>query len=144
MGAVLIQKERIEPTMKEYKSIDSEAIEDFLTELLNTYPGKKLKVICERGPYHTSKATKNFVAQNDNIELIYLPPRCPNLNLIERLWKIIKENVTHNKYYSHFSEFQKAIRSFFTEKITQIQPILASRLKDNFHIINPIFLQTVC
>lgn len=143
MGAVEIQNDRVDHKMKEYKKIDSESVKDFLMELKNHYPGKKLKIICDRGAYHTSKTTRKFVEENKEIELIYLPPRCPNLNLIERLWKIMRENVTYNKYYKHFADFASAIRYFFTEKILTMQHILTTRLKDNFHVIHPLFLQTL-
>lgn len=143
MGAVLVQKDRVEHNFKEYPVICSEAIEDFLKELMHQYPGKKLKIICDRGAYHTSKATQRFVAQTKTIELIYLPPRCPNLNLIERLWKLMREHVTYNHYYPRFADFQQAIRQFFNEKITQMQPVLIKRLREHFHIIQPVFLQTV-
>ena len=143
MGAICIQNDRVEHQFKEYKVIDSDSIKDFLQELMNHYPGKKLKIICDRGSYHTSKATKKFVQEQKNLSLIYLPPRCPNLNLIERLWKIMREHVTHNRYYKYFSEFQSAIRNFFTERITTLQPCLLSRLTENFHIIHPVFLQRI-
>ena len=124
MGAIAVENDRVDHKMKEYKKIDSEAIKDLLIELMNHYPGKKLKIVCDRGAYHTSKSTKKFVEENERLNLIYLPPRCPNLNLIERLWKIMRENVTYNKYYKHFSEFESAIRLFFTEKIPKIQHVL--------------------
>ena len=44
-----------------------------------------------------------------NIELLYLPPYSPNLNLIERLWKFVKKKCLYSKYYSDFPSFKKAI-----------------------------------
>jgi transposase len=143
MGAVLVHEDRVEHVIKEYKKINSEAVQDFLGALSDQYCGKKLKIICDRGAYHTSKETRQFVQDQGNIDLIYLPPRCPNLNLIERLWKILRENVTYNKYYERFSDFREAVEDFFRHKIVHLQPILRTRLRDNFHIIQPVFLQTV-
>jgi len=36
--------------------------------------------------------TVNTLAAQLNLELIFLPPYSPNLNLIERLWKFVKSN----------------------------------------------------
>ncbi|MGZ8556841.1 MAG: transposase, partial [Chitinophagaceae bacterium] len=36
-------------------------------------------------------------AKASGIDLIYLPPYSPNLNLIERLWRYFKKKVMKNK-----------------------------------------------
>jgi len=41
---------------------------------------------------------------------VYIPPYSPNLNLIERLWKHVK-NKLRTKYYDDFDEFQERINS---------------------------------
>jgi transposase len=47
------------------------------------------------------------------IDLIYLPPYSPNLNLIERLWRYFKKKVMKNKYYPDYTSFENAIDTFF-------------------------------
>ncbi|MCH9756018.1 MAG: transposase, partial [Gammaproteobacteria bacterium] len=54
--------------------------------------------IWDNAGYHKSQAIRDFVKKT-NIELHFLPPYSPNLNPIERLWKIMHENVTYNRYY---------------------------------------------
>ncbi|KYC36934.1 hypothetical protein WA1_45595 [Scytonema hofmannii PCC 7110] len=46
------------------------------------------------------------------IELLYLPSYSPNLNLIERLWKLVKKQCLYSKYYPEFSEFKAVISNF--------------------------------
>ena len=46
------------------------------------------------------------------IELLFLPPYSPNLNLIERYWKFVKKNVLAAKEYPTFEAFCQAIESF--------------------------------
>jgi len=43
-----------------------------------------------------------------NIELLYLPPYSPNLNLIERLWRFVKKQVLYSKHYDNFDTFRTA------------------------------------
>ena len=50
------------------------------------------------------------LAQKLGIELLFLSPYSPNLNLIERLWKLTKKECL--KYYSNFSLFCGAISAF--------------------------------
>lgn len=51
----------------------------------------------------------SLLAKELKIELLYLPPYSPNLNLIERLWGYVKREALYCQYYSTFTEFMKAI-----------------------------------
>jgi transposase len=51
------------------------------------------------------------LAQSLQIELLYLPPYSPNLNLIERLWKFVKKQCLYSTYYAGFAQFKAAISS---------------------------------
>jgi transposase len=42
-------------------------------------------------------------AQRLNIELLFLPPYSPNLNLIERFWKFVKKQCLYSQYYEDFT-----------------------------------------
>ncbi len=48
-------------------------------------------------------------------DCISCPPTLPNLNAIERLWKVMHEHVTHNRYYANFRAFAEAIMRFFSQ-----------------------------
>jgi transposase len=68
-----------------------------------------------------------------------LPPYSPNLNPIERVWKLFHESVTYNQYYGKFTEFTEASVYFF-KTIGRKKSILRSRINDNFQILNsPMF-----
>jgi len=47
----------------------------------------------------------------------YKKPYSPNLNPIERLWKILHEHVTNNKYYETFSDFTEATLNFLKQLV---------------------------
>ena len=58
-------------------------------------------------------------AQRLNITLEFLPPYSPNLNLIERLWKLVKAKVLAARYFPDAKSFQKAILDFLAQVHTQ-------------------------
>ena len=66
---------------------------------------------------------------------IYLPAYAPNLNAIERLWKVMHSHVTHNRYYEDFRTFAEAIMRFFTTTLPQGWGTIRDTVNDNFHII---------
>jgi len=43
------------------------------------------------------------------VELLFLPSYSPNLNLIERLWRLVKAKALRNKYYSNFKRFKAGV-----------------------------------
>jgi transposase len=49
------------------------------------------------------------LAESLRMELLFLPPYSPNLNLIERLWKFVKKQCLYSKYYDQFASFRQAI-----------------------------------
>jgi transposase len=82
---------------------------------------------------------KGVIAQSKakelGIDLVFLPPYSPNLNLIERLWKFFKKKVMKNKYYEDFKTFKNAIEKFF-ENFDQYNNQLLILLNFKFGIIN--------
>ena len=64
--------------------------------------------------YQRAYAVKDLAIEL-KIDLIFLPPYCPNLNLIERLWKFFKNKVMKNNYYQSFIEFENVVCNFFKD-----------------------------
>ena len=91
-------------------------------------------IICDNARYYRSKMVNEYL-ESSKIELIFLPPYSPNLNLIERYWKFFKKKVLYNQYYETFDEFKEACKSFFRKK-KKYQAELKSLLTENFQIIN--------
>lgn len=71
-------------------------------------------------------------AQSLNIELLYLPPYSPNLNLIERLWKFVKKQCLYSMYYPDFGRFKAAISECLDQCHTTHKEALDSLLTLRF------------
>ncbi|MCZ7622500.1 hypothetical protein KsCSTR_40240 [Candidatus Kuenenia stuttgartiensis] len=67
-----------------------------------------------------------------------LPPYSPNLNPIERAWKVMNEHVRNNKVFDSFTEFKAKIRTFFSSTWNIILPDLTDRINDNFQKLKPV------
>ncbi|OOF30326.1 transposase, partial [Salinivibrio costicola] len=85
--------------------------------------------------YHRTDLVKD-AAYVLNIELHYLPPYSPNLNPIERLWKVMNEHARNNLYFKTKRDFAQAIDRFFTVTLPEIAGSLTSRINDNFQMFN--------
>jgi hypothetical protein len=71
------------------------------------------------------------------VVLILLTLGCPNLNLIERLWKFIKKEWLYSEYYDKFPDFKQAIINSITHPDKEK---LASLLTLNFQPFNSVTL----
>lgn len=73
---------------------------------------KKINVVVDNAKYYKCDLVKEYL-KNSRINLLFLPTYSPNLNLIERLWRVLNRNIIYNKYYENFSDFKKSILDFF-------------------------------
>ncbi len=84
----------------EEEKLDAAAFLTFLTATLEHYPTGKIVMILDDARIHHAKLIRSFLGENrDRLELVYLPPYSPELNLIEGLWKWLKESVINNVFF---------------------------------------------
>jgi transposase len=115
--------------------INAQSTIGLFQKLEERYPhAKRIIAICDNASYYRSKLVSEYL-KNSKIEIKFLPPYSPNLNLIERLWQFMNRKVRNNQYYEKFVEFKKATLSFF-ENISNYREELKSLLSKKFHIVN--------
>ena len=122
----------IEPT-----TVDGKSAVQLLTKIEARNRNKRIiHVIWDNAPYHRGPDVRAFLSRkNCRIHLIQLPPYCPHLNPIERLWKVMHEYVTRNRYYPTQKQFADAILNFFRETIPKYWHKFRDQVSDNFRII---------
>ncbi|MEM7174673.1 MAG: transposase [Chlamydiota bacterium] len=127
--------------LREYETINADAIIEFFKDLEAGKKEGKLHIILDNAAADRSRKVKEYL-KTSRIKGHYLPPYSPNLNPIERLWKVFRELVLYNRYFESRQDFFEAVRSFFREKVHKIQKLLKARINDNFQVIklNPIKL----
>ncbi len=121
-----------------YDTINSRSIVRFFWKLKKEhYPlEQKIHLVLDGAAYHQSALVKN-AAKVLNIDLHYLPPYSPNLNPIERLWKVMNDHVRNNIYFPSKPALTSAINEFFDVTLPEVAGSLASRITDNYQILKP-------
>lgn len=133
-----INLECMEVTIADHETIDSKAMGKHFKSLRERYPkAPKIHVIADQGPYNTSSETRKFANQY-GIVLHFLPPYSPNLNPIERLWKVMNEHARNNRVFKSAKEFRKTITEFFDRTWPQIAHSMTDRINDNFQTLNKV------
>jgi len=137
MGALNL--ENMQVVIGSYDTIDSQTMVAYFDQIKATYPkAPKIHLILDQGSYNTSATTKE-AAQKRGIQLHYLPPYSPNLNPIERLWKVMNEHTRNNKFFSCAKDFRHEIMNFFQITWLKIAHSLTDTINDNFQKLNPTF-----
>jgi transposase len=83
----------------------------FLVALAAAYAGRKVRLVCDNGRFHCTKAVQSWLERHRRqIEIYWLPPYCPSLNLIERLWGHLKRTVLANVLFGTLADLTAAFR----------------------------------
>ena len=86
---------------------------DFL-ETAFTYTKGRLIIILDNAQWHKSKGIQQYVAENsDRVCLLFLPPYSPELNPIERVWRLTRCRVTHNVYFPTLGKLAETLSRQF-------------------------------
>lgn len=84
--------------------------------VVSLHSGRRVVVIIDNASYHHSAVHKEYRGQNQQrFTLEYLPPYSPELNPIERLWKLVRRLATHNRYFQSITDIVAAVESIFSQ-----------------------------
>lgn len=121
--------------------VDGKAMIKHLDKLRRVMPAEryaKIHLILDNGSYNRSNATREH-AHKLGIELMFLPPYSPNLNLIERAWRVMNEQVRDNVFFADSKSFESAIKGFWQKTWKRISKRYTTRFADNFQTLKPSF-----
>lgn len=101
---------------REQGKFNGETFLDFLKQLsrASRVSGKRVVLIADNARYHHARLHKEWRDQRaPGFALDFLPPYSPDLNPIERVWKLTRRLCTHNRYFSTLDEVITAVESQF-------------------------------
>jgi transposase len=97
-----------------------------------------IRAVLDNPPYNHSKEVKAWLVCDDcRVELVYLPPYAPNLNLIERFWWLFKKSAINNEYFPTFADFRTAVEGFFA-RFDDYRDEIDRLIADKFHFIGKL------
>ncbi len=94
-----------------------------------------IHIVLDNASYQTCKYVKANAARL-GIVLHYLPSYSPNLNLIERVWKLVKSKVLNSAYFETFDIFCKNISSCVDGLHIKHEEEMATLVTANFHLFS--------
>ena len=112
--------------LQEPEKFTGESFWDFLRllKLRSERSGRKVVAISDNAKYHHARLHKDWRAEHEAVfRLHYLPPYSPELNPIERVWKLTRRLCLHNVYFESLDQVVDTVESQFNQWL-QNSPIL--------------------
>jgi transposase len=99
----------------QFDIFDAASFKVFLENLLKLRGrGKKALIILDNARYHHAEELSEWLEkQRQRIELLFLPPYSPDLNPIERVWKLTRRLCTHNRYFETLEDLVAIVEKQF-------------------------------
>ena len=114
-------------------SVNAESLCALISKIDLAYPGEEITLVMDNARYQRNRKVTE-VAESVGIELLYLPAYSPNLNLIERVWRLVKGKCLRNRYHETFTTFVGAIDEFINSLNGKNRHLLKSLVTENFQL----------
>lgn len=94
---------------------NGESFQRFLIRLLrHRSHGKRLVLVLDNAKYHHARMLQPWLhAHRKVLTLMFLPPYSPELNPIERVWKLTRRLATHNRHFPTLAQVVEAVQERF-------------------------------
>lgn len=102
-----------------------------LRQIAACYPAQKyprVVLIIDNAPWHRGVPIDEALAEHPQLELKRLPSYSPQLNVIERFWKLLRRRATHNRLFDTVADLRRSIRvslRYFQTVRSRIRSLIA-------------------
>ncbi|HYH65318.1 MAG TPA: transposase [Urbifossiella sp.] len=91
-----------------------EAFAAHLRHVARMYPAgrhKRVVLLIDNAPWHRGRPIDEALRDHPHLEFKRLPSYSPQLNPIERLWKVHRRRATHNRLFDTLADLKTSIRA---------------------------------
>ncbi len=91
-----------------------EAFAAHLRHVGRVYPRgehERVVLLIDNAPWHAGKVVDEALADNPHLELKRLPSYSPQLNVIERFWRLLRRRATHNRLFETMGDLKRSLRA---------------------------------
>ena len=104
----------------------------FICSLKRRLGTDKILLICDNASFHKAKDFTAWAANHSSwLRLEFLPPYSPDFNPIERLWRWIKTEYTHNRCWASKQALRQHLRESLQAIPTQAEALQSLMKKEN-------------
>ena len=109
---------------------DTGAMQEHLAEISQAvHPGAQAVLILDQAGWHVTPKLK----VPENITLMFLPPRSPELNPVENVWQFMRDNWLSNRVFRDYDDIVDQCCRAWNRLIDQPWKIMSIGLRDWAH-----------
>ena len=101
---------------RETNSFNAETYWSFMKKLRqrSCHSGRRVLVLADNARYHHAKLHAKWREKcSSKFAPLFLPPYSPELNPIERVWKLTRRLATHNRYFEKIDQVAESVEGQF-------------------------------
>jgi transposase len=88
----------------------------FLEQIAQTWPHQTLVLVLDNASYHRSTAMRAWWAeQGGRLLPFWLPAYAPNLNLLERVWRFLKQKLACHRFWADPQGLRQAATTLLSQ-----------------------------
>jgi transposase len=101
---------------------------EILEKVRALYPKQKIALFWDNAGWHKGSKVKEFIEEDENIEIIHFPTYAPEENPQEHVWKSGRSQVTHNRFIEDIDTATDELVEYFNKtrfpyKLIEFSPI---------------------
>jgi transposase len=116
--------------------VNQRTVAELIWKIRAAHPDGPISLVLDNARYQHALLVK-LAAACKEIDLVYLPPYSPNLNLIERVWKFVKKAALANRDFPDFAAFKQSIDTTLDRLATTHKGSMKTLLTHNFETLHP-------
>jgi transposase len=119
--------------------VDAQSTLALLAAIERQFPTKRrIHVFADNARCHHAKLVRQWLSRPGyRIRLHFIPPYCPHLNPIERLWGAMHKAITHNRCSATLRRFQTEVLTFLRRTVPRQWETMCDTVTDNFRVREP-------
>lgn len=123
-----------EVVLRDDEKINSISTINLLDAILQKHPLGRIYLIWDNARYYYCRDVQTYLKHHPRLIPKFLPSYSPNLNLIERLWRLFHQKILYNHYYETFPDFKQSVLGFF-ENLHKYKKEMRTLLTDSFQLV---------
>jgi hypothetical protein len=99
-----------------------------LRDIARAYPAStsaEVVITIDNAPWHRGAGVDEVLAAHPHLRLYRLPSYSPQLNVIERFWRVLRRRATHNRLFASMAALRATLRNNISYFQTMKQKVLS-------------------
>ncbi len=117
------------------ENCDAQRVIEYFNVIMKVYRrAPAIVLVLDNASYFKAEIVSKWLEEHPKLKLEFLPPYAPNLNLIERFWRFVKEHLVKNTYYKKYKTFRAKVFQFLNH-VDEYTNELETLMVEKFEIV---------